>query len=302
MKLLVLLAALLLANWAVLPGAQFAILVRAGLRRSSALLVSHRTRIVMWSLWVVGATLVVWLGFRLTAEMTGLAGFAYSVAVMYLLLEVRTHHQSFTEVHVCLAAGDLPAARHALTAWTGQDACHAGAAEMARLSIEAALLQAHRQLFGLMFWFFLLPGPAGAVFYWMARELAQARCGDDRRERDSIPLRMFGMIDWLPVRVSALSFSILGNFEDAIYCWRSQSMLWADKASGILLASGAGALGVRLGLPIHSSVGVVDRPELGTGHKADTQQMHRAAKLVWRVLLLWLLLLILFGLAGLMGR
>ena len=39
----------------------------------------------------------------------------------------------------------------------------------------------------------------------------------------------------------------MGNFEDAIYCWRSQAVLWPEGRQ-LLIASGGGALGVRLGI------------------------------------------------------
>jgi cobalamin biosynthesis protein CobD/CbiB len=67
-----------------------------------------------------------------------------------------------------------------------------------------------------------------------------------------------------PARLTALSFAIVGDFEDAIYCWRTQAKTWAAEAggehAGIVLASGAGALGVLLG----GSVPVVGgEPESG---------------------------------------
>ena len=49
-------------------------------------------------------------------------------------------------------------------------------------------------------------------------------------------------LDWLPTRLTALSFAIMGDFEDAVYCWRAQAQAWGHYAYGILLASAAGAL------------------------------------------------------------
>jgi cobalamin biosynthesis protein CobD/CbiB len=78
--------------------------------------------------------------------------------------------------------------------------------------------------------------------------------------------------------------------------------LWPpDRDLGIVLASGAGALGVRLG----GAVSVVSEfdvhPELGLGHVADEDFMQAAVGLVWRATLLWILLLFLLGLANLAG-
>lgn len=228
----------------------------------------------------------------------------FDIAIVYLALGLRAGSAAFSDIHLALSTGKNERARSLLGAWTGIDCAKASSSEVARVAIEHVLVHSHRAGFGVVFWFVML-GPVAAVGYRMAHALArERRTGESlgANQLGDFSIRAFALIDWLPVRLTALFFSVIGNFEDAIYCWRSQSMLWPDKASGILIASGAGALGVRLGLPIHASDGVVNRPEMGTGHKADTDHMQGAAQLVWRVLLLWLLLLALFGLAGLVGR
>lgn len=245
---------------------------------------------------LIGSALFGWVGHVLVV--------LFDIAILYLALGLRAAGVAFSDIHLALGTGNNERAKSLLRAWTGVDCAKASASEVARVAIEHLLVRAHCTGFGVVFWFVVL-GPVGAVVYRIAHLLAhEGHAGDASGAGRSgdFARRAFELIDWLPVRLTALSFSVIGNFEDAIYCWRSQSMLWPDKASGILIASGAGALGVRLGLPIHASDGVVNRPEMGTGHKADTDHMQGAAQLVWRVLLLWLLLLALFGLAGLVGR
>src|SRR5258708_7971088 len=105
-------------------------------------------------------------------------------------------------------------------------------------------------------------------------------------------------LDWLPVRFTAAAFAVVGDFEDAVYCWRTQAANWPDPALGIVLASGAGAIGVRLGMPILAGGEVVDRPELGLGDAADTGHLDSTVGLVWRALVVWLLVLLLIALAG----
>jgi adenosylcobinamide-phosphate synthase len=69
-----------------------------------------------------------------------------------------------------------------------------------------------------------------------------------------------------------------------------------------LLASGGGALGVRLGMPIHESGEVVERPEMGVGDEADADFMQSTIGLIWRTLVLVMLLLALMGIAGWVGN
>ena len=89
----------------------------------------------------------------------------------------------------------------------------------------------------------------------------------------------------------------MGDFEDAVYCWRMQAREWADYDYGILLASGAGALGVRLGEAVHQDHTVRFRPELGVGDPACADDLPGAVGLVWRSVLLWLVVVLMLSMA-----
>jgi adenosylcobinamide-phosphate synthase len=100
------------------------------------------------------------------------------------------------------------------------------------------------------------------------------------------------------VRLTALTFAVVGDFEDAIYCWRVQAKQWPSMHEGILLASGAGALGVQIGGAMTGSTGEAEfRPELGMGEPADADILPSATGLVWRALLVWLAVLLLLTVA-----
>ena len=113
--------------------------------------------------------------------------------------------------------------------------------------------------------------------------------------------QIFGILDWFPVRATAAAFAVVGDFEDAIYCWRTQASQWPDPEMGIVLASGAGALGVQLGMPVVDGTEVNERIELGIGQPADVDFMQSAIGLVWRTTVFWMLLLFLMGLSSLAG-
>jgi adenosylcobinamide-phosphate synthase len=260
---------------------------------------------VAW--WVVMLTLT--LGgafvFFLLWQVHPLLAGTFNVLVLYLTMGFRWESHYFGDIQLALRMGELQRARALLGEWRGRSHEHAGSEEVARLAIEQALLAAHRNVFGVVFWFLLLPGPSGAILYRVARFFAE-----DWGERGEPEFGAFGrfakaafeVIDWLPVRLTATSFSIVGNFEDAVFCWRSQAMQWADKASGILIASGGGALGVRLGMPIQETGEIVERPEMGAGSDADADFMQSAIGLIWRSLVLCLLLLALVTIANWVGR
>lgn len=230
---------------------------------------------------------------------------AWNVLVLYLTMGFRQVSHYFTETHLALRAGDLATARERIGAWRGRLSDRLSSSEVSRLAIEEALIASHRHVFAVIIWFILLPGPSGAVFYRLANQLARdwgSRTDAEFGAFGQFARKAFALIDWLPTRCTAVAFSIVGDFEDAIYCWRTQASRWPDTASGILLASGAGAMGVRLGMPLHEIGEVVERPEMGLGDEADADYMQSAVGLIWRTLVLFLLLLALLWVSSWVGH
>ena len=132
------------------------------------------------------------------------------------------------------------------------------ASELLRHVIEHSLLAAHRHVFGVFFWFVLLStfglGPAGAVLYRMA-ELAGRywafKSGDGaiavNETLMQLSQRLFHLLDYVPARLTASGFAVVGNFEEAVNCWRRDASLWKYDNEGVILAAAAGAVGVSLG-------------------------------------------------------
>ncbi|MDE1545401.1 CobD/CbiB family protein [Dechloromonas agitata] len=227
-----------------------------------------------------------------------------NVGVLYLTMGFRQFSHHYTEIQLALREEDLSRARQLLETWQGRSAYNLGSSDIARLSIEGALAASHRHVFAVLLWFVLLPGPCGALLYRLAmivRERWATKGGESGKDFATFSAQSFSIIDWLPVRVTAAAFAIVGDFEDAAYCWRTQAGAWPDRDLGIVLAAGAGALGVQLGQPVVDGVELADRAELGLGEPADVDFMQSAVGLVWRATVLWMLLLFLLGLASLVG-
>ena len=239
------------------------------------------------------------------AEQHPIFAWAFCVVVLYLTMGFRQFSHYFTDIHKALRNGDLPLARNLLSSWRGEPCDELDTEEVVRITIEEALLATHRNVFAVVVWFvifmFLGLGPSGAILYRLARFL-NAHWGKRRRaELGNFGLfaaQFYHWIEWLPMRLTASTFAIVGNFEDAIYCWRTQAAAWPDKEGGIVLASGAGALGVRLGMPVAQFDAAIDRPELGIGDEADIDFLQSAVGLVWRALVFWLIMLLLLSLAS----
>jgi adenosylcobinamide-phosphate synthase len=260
--------------------------------------------------WGLGAALpasLLSLLYALLMHFQPLLGFLLGIGVLYLTMGFRQFSHFFTGIHLALRLGEVEQGRQLLAQWRGRSADRLTASEVARLAIEQALVSSHRHVFAPLLWFAVL-GPAGALLYRLAHaldELWGARDEKEFGEFGQFAQRAFELIDWLPLRVTAACFAVVGDFEDAVHCWRTQANRWPDGGSGILLASGAGALGVRLGMPVHDAIQdmgeVGDRPELGLGEDADPDFMQSTIGLVWRSLVLGLAVLALVWVSSWVG-
>ena len=224
-----------------------------------------------------------------------LAALLLDVACLYLTLGFRQFSHYFTGIQAAIRDGNVDQARELLGNWRGEPATQRSREEVIRLAIEEAIVASHRHVFGVLFWFVLLPGPSGAILYRMA-------CFLDRRwggkgEFGRFAARVRSLLEWPAVRLTAAAFAVVGDFEDAVYCWRTQASAWPDPSQGILLAAGAGALGVKLGMPLMELEGLQPRSDLGLGEAADAPHMDSTVGLLWRALVLGVFMLLLLTLA-----
>jgi adenosylcobinamide-phosphate synthase len=287
--------------------------------------------IVAWVLGVLPFAAGAWAIYAVALYVNPLLALAFNVAVLYATVGFRQESHFFSGIQAALKEGDADRARRLLGEWRGQSCDGLSTGDIARLAIESALAASHRYVFGAIFWFVLLPGPSGAVLYRVAEFFARRwsaphapdhvpdalgaevappppittvlRPGEPTREAEfarfgEFSRQAFHALDWLPVRVTAAAFAIVGDFEDAVYCWRTQASRWPDRLLGVVLAAGAGAIGVRLGMPVIRNGMLEDRPELGTGDDADTAFLDSTVGLVWRALVLWLAMLLVIAVAG----
>jgi cobalamin biosynthesis protein CobD/CbiB len=255
--------------------------------------------------WLLGAAPLVLLGAAIYLALVVIAAplaWAWSVVVLYVTMGFRQFSHFFTDMLKALNNDDPQTARRLLSEWSGESAAEFSSTEMARAAIEHGLLASHRFVFGAIAWFIVL-GPAGAILYRASEMLAAQWRSRPGAEGDfgRFAVRMYSWIDWIPARATALTFAVVGNFEDAVYCWRGQAAAWSARTHGIILSAGAGALGIRLGGTLRQYGSVQFRPELGTGGDADVDAMESTVRLIWRSLVLWMFLVLIVSLAHALG-
>src|SRR5438445_13619902 len=196
-----------------------------------------------------------------------LLALAFNIAALYVTLGFRQFSHHFTAIQLALKAGEIERARLLLDEWRGASGVVRTREEVIRLAIEEALLASHRHVFGVLLWYVLLPGPSGAILYRLAAFLAARWQGLGAFGR--FAQQAFYVLDWPAVRLTAAAFAVVGDFEDAVYCWRTQAPGWPDPNAGVVIAGGAGAMGVSLRPTVLKAVGMNPCSGLGIGATAD---------------------------------
>lgn len=269
-----------------------------------------------WVVYVLGTCALATAAYLGAYSVSPFLALIVCVVVLYCTLGFRQFSHQFTEIQAALSRGDLVAARQALTEWKkgsvdGFSAADLDVDELTRQSIEHGLLLAHRHVFGVFFWFAALSwlvGPAGAVLYRLSEYVARSW---NRPSTPGLPPDRFGafarqafeLIDWIPVRLSALSYAIVGDFEGAVYCWRQliRHLQMGERVSSrtLLLSAASGAMGMRV-LASGDAARILDEPgqEGAALHEPEPRMLRSAVGLVWRALVLWLGMLVLLALAG----
>ena len=287
----------------------------------AAFLPSIATLLIHWGLWYVNPLLA----------------FLWSVGVLYITLGFRQFSHFFTDIRDALDDGDEDTARELLAQWRQVDASELPRSEIVRHVIEYSVLAAHRHVFGVLGWFSVLAalglGPAGAVLYRMSEFVARywrykaksLQAGEGASPAlQAAASTAWGVIDYVPARITSLGFAVVGSFEDAIDAWRNHAQRFSSDASialetrndGIILAATSGAVNVRLGgqalqtkFDPNASAGFLavdavtpDKPTQPTpGRETEVAHLRSIVGLVWRSVVLWMVLLALLTMARLLG-
>jgi len=217
------------------------------------------------------------------------APFAVDVVLLYIAIGAQSLGRHAEAIAAPLQAGQLDAARQRLSWIVSRETATLDESGVAKGGVESVLENGNDAIFGALFCFALLGGP-GAVLFRLANTL-DAMWGY-RTERFNLfgrfAARLDDVLNYLPARLTALSYALLGRTRTALHCWRTQAPGWDSPNAGPVMAAGAGSLGVALGgAAIYHGVEEI-RPPLGLGPAPVAADLRRAVSLVNHSLWLWL--------------
>lgn len=218
------------------------------------------------------------------------------VAVLYFSLGMQSLNEHADRIQKALQADDLVLARQCVGEIVSRDTSAMQAQDVARAGVESVLENGNDAVFAALFWF-AVAGAPGALLYRLANTLDAMWGYRTPRYRHFgwAAARIDDVLNYLPARLTALTYALLGDMQTALRSWRRQAPAWDSPNAGPVMASGAGSLQVMLGgAAIYHGV-IEVRPVLGAGHAPQAADIGRALALVRRGVWLWLAVLLAAG-------
>lgn len=232
---------------------------------------------------ILGVT--IWM----SAALDGLWLILAQAVALWLAISLRGLTEHGQAVADPLQRGDLASAREQVSRIVSRQANALDEQGVAAAATESMLENGADAVFASLFWL-LVAGIPGVVLHRMVNTL-DAMWGY-RSPRflyfGRAAARLDDILGWLPARLTALTYTLLGNRKLAMQCWQTQAPQWDSPNAGPVMAAGAGALNVRIGGPSPYADGIKQRPVLGGRLPASAASIEAAIGLVRHGTWLWL--------------
>ena len=268
--------------------------VRVELRCRDALKFGHASRVpgvvALLAATIPPVIMAVWL-----SGLDSIGGL-FSLVVLMLCIGARSLADHIAPIENALLVDDLSAARAAVSQVVSRDSQQMTAAEVCRAGCETLLENGNDALFATLFWF-LIGGAPLALLHRLVNTL-DALWGYRTAEYYYFgwaAARLDDLMAWVPARLTALSYCLVGNYRDGWRCWQTQAAECASPNGGPVMAAGAGALNIQLGGEVYYHGESTWRPRLGTDTEVKVGDLARVIDLLRRSLLVWLGVIVVGG-------
>lgn len=240
----------------------------------------------------VSALLIPLVAFATLLQQFAIFGTLFSIALLYFAIAPRSLSEHAGRVADAFSSNDLTAARQAVSMMVSRDTSRLDESGVARATVESVLENGNDAIFAALFWF-VVAGAPGVLLYRLSNTL-DAMWGYRNARYNYFgwaAARLDDVLNFIPARLTALSYALLGNTHSALRCWHQQAPVWESPNAGPVMAAGAGSLQVQLGGAAIYHGQQEQRPSLGCGIAAGAADIVRAVRLVRRTLYLWLIVI-----------
>ncbi len=244
----------------------------------------------------LAALLLLVLPLALTAHLLDQLSPITGLLLLYLALGGHSLIAHARQVICALQAQDLTLSRQRVSWIVSRETGKMQPPDLSRATIESVLENGSDAIFGTLFWF-LIAGAPGVVSYRLVNTLdAMWGYRNGRFQHFGwAAARLDDLLNWLPARLTAFSYALVGSFQHSLHCWFTQAKQWDSPNAGPVMAAGAGALGIQLGGHATYHGTTRQRPILGSGKTPDIKDITRAITLVRNSLLLWAVVIVMGG-------
>ena len=248
---------------------------------------------IAWVMAVLPITFFVWWLDTL------IGGWWLSILLGWLAIGWHSLRQHGLWVEQALQAGDLEEARQKLSWLVSRETTELKSNEISKAGIESVLENGSDAIFAPLFW--LAVGGAPAVVAYRLCNTLDAMWGyrNERFEEfGKFSARVDDVLNIIPARLTAITYGLAGNFKGAMQAWRAQFGRWYSPNAGVVMAAGAGALGLQLGGNAIYHGKSKRRPTLGNGREPQVNDLTETLKLVDRSVYIWAIVALVLGLAN----
>jgi len=216
-----------------------------------------------------------------------------NIAILYFCIGARSLQQHAQAIYQALQQNDLVLARQRVGYIVSRQTDKMTEVQVRRATIESVLENGADAVFAPLFWFIVF-GPFGALVYRLANTLDAMWGYKNQRYLHFgwAAARFDDMLNWLPARLTALSYALLGDTRQGLLAWRLQAPLVESPNAGPVMTAGAGALNVQLGGPATYHGQLKNKPWFGGKKQPQDTEILRAIRLTYQTMVLWLVFIV----------
>jgi len=222
-----------------------------------------------------------------------------SPVILYFCIAANSLKQHALLVFQALDNSDIKLAKKGVAMIVSRQTEKMTESDIRKATIESVLENGADAVFAPIFWF-IIAGPTGAILYRLSNTLDAMWGYKNQRFLyfGWAAARFDDCLNWIPARLTALSYACLGHTKIAISCWKRQANLLDSPNAGPVMTAGAGTLDLKLGGPAWYHGKLKNKVYFGTDKLPTNNDIIRANSLITATLILWIVLIIILQFLG----
>ena len=213
---------------------------------------------------------------------------------LYFCIAANSLKQHASDIYKALEENNKTLSKQRVAMIVSRQTDNMSTDDVRKATIESVLENGADAVFAPIFWF-VIAGPAGAILYRLSNTLDAMWGYKNQRYLHFgwAAARFDDVLNWIPARLTALTYALIGQTQPAFHCWKTQAHLLDSPNAGPVMTSGAGSLNLKLGGPAWYHDTLKNKVFFGTQNTPANIDIKRANALINSSLYLWLIVLIL---------